>query len=222
MLVYPNKVIVFASDIGRYTFCPKQLYMELKHGKVQTKMMAKGVAKHKEIEDKEKESSEHLEHVQNLMQALEMSKTTSKIIESVDEYKMQDFVDGVLLIGKPDLIAAHKSDIMIIERKPHREREELRKGELLQIATYALLAQKETRLSYDKIKCYIDFYDRETAKIIKRARVPILPEHTYEVRKILKDMQEIAEGKVPEATFYPKKCAYCGYKELCENQEPQF
>ncbi len=214
MLVLQDKVIVFSSDIGRYLYCPMQIYMELKYGKIETQHMVRGTQKHKEIELREKEGTEELKEVQTLSQALEMSKYTSDVIQSVDEYKMREFFDGVILVGKPDLIAAHKNKIIIVERKPYREGG-IRKGELLQVVAYAMLAQKETRIDYDRIECYLDLYDRDTSQIVKRERVPLLPQYTYEVKKILRELYNIANGKIPNKTNNEAKCKFCPYKKYC-------
>jgi CRISPR/Cas system-associated exonuclease Cas4 (RecB family) len=80
-----------------------------------------------------------------------------------------------------------------------------------------MLAQAETGLSYNKIVCYIDFYDRETSEIVKREEISVDAPNTFSVRKILMEIRDISLRKLsPKVTQNPKKCWSCSVKHFCD------
>jgi len=186
--------------------------MKLKYGPIRTPAMANGSAMHKFIEHKATEG-EIPSHISKLKEAVNISNSIDAVIQSVERYYMQyEVMPNVFLIGKPDYIGAYRGNVIITERKPYRDR--LLTGELMQVASYALLAHAETGLDYNKITCYIDKYDRETGEIIKREHVIITEKLIDELLLIINDIvHHLKNNSMPDKGTM---CEYCPYKEMCD------
>jgi CRISPR-associated exonuclease Cas4 len=113
-----------------------------------------------------------------------------------------------LLTGRPDYVVADGPDLIPVEVKSARGPARPYDSHVLQLAAYCLLvAETSGRRPPYGILHYAD----------RTVEIPYTRELEEELLAVLEEMREdLAAGDGPRNHDDPRRCAACGYREVCE------
>jgi len=112
------------------------------------------------------------------------------------------------LTGRPDYIVADGADLIPVEVKSARAPARPYASHVLQLAAYCLLvAETSGRRPPYGILRYAD----------RTFRIPYTRELEEQLLEVLEAMREnLAAGDAPRRHRDPRRCAACGYREVCD------
>lgn len=112
------------------------------------------------------------------------------------------------LTGRPDYIVANGADLIPVEVKSARAPARPYASHVLQLAAYCLLvAETSGRRPPYGILRYAD----------RTFQIPYTPELEAQLLDILEEMREdLAAGDAPRRHRDLRRCAVCGYREVCD------
>ncbi len=112
------------------------------------------------------------------------------------------------LTGRPDYVVADGADLIPVEVKSARAPARPYASHVLQLAAYCLLVTETSgrRPPYGILR-YAD----------RTFQIPYTQELEEQLLEILEAMREdLAAGDAPRRHQDPRRCAACGYREVCE------
>jgi len=112
------------------------------------------------------------------------------------------------LTGRPDYVVADGADLIPVEVKSARAPARPHASHVLQLAAYCLLvAETSGRRPPYGILRYAD----------RTFQIPYTQELEERLLEVLEAMREdLAAGDAPRRHQDPRRCAACGYREVCE------
>ncbi len=112
------------------------------------------------------------------------------------------------LTGRPDYVVADGADLIPVEVKSARAPARPYASHVLQLAAYCLLvAETSGRRPPYGILRYAD----------RTFQIPYTQELEEQLLEVLEAMREdLAAGDAPRRHQDPRRCAACGYREVCE------
>jgi CRISPR-associated exonuclease Cas4 len=112
------------------------------------------------------------------------------------------------LTGRPDYVVANGADLIPVEVKSARAPARPYASHVLQLAAYCLLvAETSGRRPPYGILRYAD----------RTFQIPYTRELEEQLLEVLEAMREdLAAGDAPRRHQDPRRCAACGYREVCE------
>jgi len=112
------------------------------------------------------------------------------------------------LTGRPDYVVADGADLIPVEVKSARAPARPYSSHVLQLAAYCLLvAETSGRRPPYGILRYAD----------RTFQIPYTRELEEQLLEVLEAMREdLAAGDAPRRHQDPRRCAACGYREVCE------
>ncbi len=112
------------------------------------------------------------------------------------------------LTGRPDYIVADGTDLIPVEVKSARAPAYPRPSHVLQLAAYCLLVDETSgrRPPYGILR-YAD----------RTFQIPYTRELEEQLLAVLEDMRgDLAAGDAPRRHNDPRRCAACGYRDVCD------
>ncbi len=112
------------------------------------------------------------------------------------------------LTGRPDYLVAQGADLIPVEVKSRPAPPRPYESHLLQLAAYCLLVAEETgRRPPHGLLRYTD----------RTLEIPYTPELEAALLETLEAMRAcLAAGQAPRDHDNPRRCAACGYREVCD------